>query len=245
MQCFTPTRTVLSLTEVAEELEIPKASALRVVSTLVKLGCLQNESEGKRYRLGLKMLDFGYACLAGLQFPDAAQPALERLVERTRESASMAILDGEEIVYVTRVAARQVMSVNLSVGARLPAHCTSMGRVLLAGLTDENLAAWLERATLDAYTPFTIVDKEQLAERVRATREYGYTITSQELEMGLTSAAAPVRNATGRVVAAINVSTFTSRYTDAELSERVVPTLVEFAQMISSTLGFTPGTRER
>jgi len=243
MECFSPSKAWLSLTDIAEELAIPKASAYRIVSTLVSVGCLQYDPDSKRYRLGLKTLEFGYACLAGLQFPEAAQPILEELANRTRESASMAILDGDEIVYVARVASRRVMSVNLSIGARLPVHCTSMGRILLAGLDEVALQKWLEGVDLVAYTPFTLLDKDQLAERVRLAREQGFTVTSQELEVGLTSAAAPVRNAQGRVVAAINVSTFTSRYTDVELNEKVVPTLVEAAQTISNALGFRPGVR--
>ncbi len=245
MECFSAGRASLSLTDIAEEMGIAKASAYRLVSTLVGVGCLQYDQETKRYRLGLKTLEFGHACLAGLGFPETAQPILEELVNRTRESASMAILDGDEIVYVARVASRRVMSVNLSVGARLPAHCTSMGRILLAGLDEAAFQRWLEVAELTAYTQFTIVDKAKLAERVSRAREQGFTVTSQELEVGLTSAAAPVRNAQGHVVAAINVSTFTSRYTDVELSEKVVPTLVEAAQTISNSLGFRPGIRRR
>jgi len=245
MECFSVRRPSLSLTEIAEEMGIPKPSAYRLAATLVSTGCLQYDPDTKRYRLGIKTLEFGHACLAGLGFPDAAQPILEELVHRTRESASMAILDGDEIVYVARVASRRVMSVNLSVGARLPAHCTSMGRILLAGLDEDEFRRWLDRAELTAYTQFTITDKQKLAERVRLAREQGYTVTSQELEMGLTSAAAPVRDAHGKVVAAINVSTFTSRYTDVELSEKVVPTLVEAAQTISSALGFRPGIRQQ
>jgi len=245
LDCFTPSRPTLSLTEIANRLDIPKATAHRLVGALEAIGCLLNDDDTGKYRLGIATLEWASAFLAGLRYPDVAQLYLERLADTVHESVSMAILDHREIVYVARVATRRVMSVNLSVGSRLPAHCTSMGRVLLADMEPAALHAYLQEAPLEAYTAQTVTSPAQLAANIARIGELGYALTSQELEVGLTSVAAPVRGPDGRVVAAINVSTFTPRYKDGELVDKVVPELVATAQAISSALGYRPGTREK
>lgn len=243
LHCFTPDNPSLQLTEIAAALGIPKGSAFRVIATLEELGYIQQDPTSKRYRLGVQVLALGQTCLAGLIYPDIALPHLEELAHKTRESASMAILDGNEIVYVARASIQRVMSSNLYVGSRLPSYCTSMGKVLLAHLGDETRQKLLANTELKAYTHKTITDPNQLRGTLEQIRLQGYAISDEELELNLKSAAAPIRNGSGAVVAAINVSMLASRVQQAELENTIIPRLLESAQAISNALGFRPGVR--
>lgn len=243
LQCFTPDTPSLALTAIAAEIGVPKGSAFRLVSTLEQLGYLRQDPETKRYRLGVKVLTLGQACLSGMVWPDVALPHLEELAKATRESASMAILDETEIVYVARASIRRVMSSNLFVGSRLPAYCTSLGKVLLAHLEPDELASLLAVVVFEPYTHLTVADADDLCASLATIRQQGYAISDRELDLTLRSIAAPVRDASGTVVAAINVSTFASRVPVNELEEHIIPRLLETANTISNALGFHPGAR--
>lgn len=243
LQCFTPESPSLPLTAIAAELGVPKGSAFRLVATLEQLGFLDQDPASKRYRLGVKVLALGQACLAGMVWPDVALPHLEELAKATRESASMAILDEADVVYVARASIHRVMSSNLFVGSRLPAYCTSLGKVLLAYLDDARLDAVLDATDFRRYTHLTVVDPTELRASLDTIRRQGYAISDRELDLTLRSIAAPVRDASGTVVAAINVSTFASRVPRDELEERIIPRLLASAQTISNALGHRPGAR--
>jgi len=237
LQCFTPDTPSLALTAIAAEIGVPKGSAFRLVSTLEQLGDLRQDP------LGVKVLTLGQACLSGMVWPDVALPHLEELAKATRESASMAILDETEIVYVARASIRRVMSSNLFVGSRLPAYCTSLGKVLLAHLEPDELASLLAVVVFEPYTHLTVADADDLCASLATIRQQGYAISDRELDLTLRSIAAPVRDASGTVVAAINVSTFASRVPVNELEEHIIPRLLETANTISNALGFRPGAR--
>lgn len=243
LQCFTPEAPSLALTEIAAKLDVPKGSVFRLVSTLESLGFLEQDPTSKRYRLGVKVLALGQAYLSGLEYPDVALPHLEELALDTRESASMAILDGDEIVYVARASIRRIMSGNLFVGSRLPSYCTSMGKVLLAHVGEPVLDELLRGARFEPFTHRTVRDADALRASLPGIRERGYAVSDRELDLTLRSVAAPVRGATGDVVAAINVSTFASRVPDHELEASLIPRLIETAHTISNALGFRPGAR--
>ena len=243
LQCFTPDAPSLPLTEIAAKLEIPKGSAFRLVSTLEQLGFIEQDAVTKHYRLGVKALALGQAYLSGLEYPGMALPHLESLANETGESASMAILDGSEIVYVARASIRRVMNSNLFVGSRLPCYCTSMGKVLLAHLAEERLDDLLANVSFERFTHKTVADADALRASLPVIREQGYAISDRELDLTLRSVAAPVHGASGRVVAAINVSTFASRVPEEELEQSFIPRLVETAHTISNALGYRPGAR--
>lgn len=243
LQCFTPDAPILPLTAIAAQLDIPKGSAFRLVSTLERLGFLEQDADSRQYRLGVKVLTLGQTFLSGLEYPDVALPHLEELALDTRESASMAILDGGEIVYVARASIRRIMSGNLFVGSRLPAYCTSMGKVLLAHLPVGQRDALLSAAPLEAYTHKTVTDPDALRASFEGVWSRGYAISDRELDLTLRSVAAPVRDAGGSVVAAINVSTFASRVPEEELEQALIPRLLETAHTVSNALGFRPGAR--
>jgi IclR family pca regulon transcriptional regulator len=241
IQVFSRERPALTLSEVARLTNITRATARRILLTLEKLGHVH--SDGKHFSLTPRVLSLGWAYLASLNLPELATPLMEDLVEQTKESCSMATLDPPDIVYVARVPTRRIMTVALGVGARLPAHATSMGRVLLAGLDDEELERFLEQTALERFTENTITDPRRLHEAVLETREQGWAIVDQELEVGLRSAAAPVRTSPVGTVAAINVSAAALRVSLEDFRERFLPALRETAAAISAAASRTPGAR--
>jgi IclR family transcriptional regulator, pca regulon regulatory protein len=232
IQVFSRERPSLTLSEVARLTDTTRATARRILLTLEKLGHVH--WDGKHFSLTPRVLTLGWAYLASLNLPELAMPMMEDLVERTKESCSMATLDPPDIVYVARVPTRRIMTVALGVGARLPAHATSMGRVLLAGLDDAALDRFLEGASLERYTENTITDPRALRDAVLKTREQGWAIADQELEVGLRSVAAPVRTAAGATLAAVNVSAAAQRVSLDEFCQRFRPALLETAAAISA-----------
>ncbi len=232
---FGPRTPELTLSEVARATELTRAAARRFLLTLSDLGYVR--FDGKRFRLTPKVLDLGYAYLSGLSLPGIAEPHLEELVKQTHESSSMSVLDGGDIVYVARVPTSRIMAVTISVGTRFPAYATSMGRVLLAGLDEAALEDYLGGVALQQLTDGTVRDVEELRARIAKARADGYALVDQELEAGLRSIAAPVRNRTGRVVAAVNVSSHVSRLSKEKARRELLPPLLRTVSAIEADLG--------
>ena len=224
----------LTLSGVAEATGLPRATARRALITLDHLGyagCTQG-----RFRLTPRVLDLGFACLSRLTLPRIAEPHLIELAGRVRDSASMAVLADSDILYVARVPTVRIMTVHITVGTRFPAHATSMGRVLLAGLPAEERDRLLRRTGLTALTRHTVTEPDRLARLLEDTARDGYALVDQELEEGLRSVAVPVRDRHGTVVAAVNVSTHASRSTVAATREQVLPRLRAAAARIEEDL---------
>ena len=224
----------LALSDVARLTGLTRAAARRFLLTLVKLGYV-NFSQG-RFSLRPRVLELGYAYLSSLSLPEVAMPHMEALVAQVNESCSIAVLDDTEIVYVARVPTRRIMSITLAVGTRLPAFATSMGRVLLAGLPDEELEDRLARIEITPLTSRTVKDKDALREILSAVRRQGYTATDQELEEGLRSLAVPLRNAAGAVTASLNLSVHASRASMAALRRDFLPLALRTAAAIEDDL---------
>ena len=224
----------MGLSEVARAAGLTRAAARRFLLTLVKLGYM-SFSDG-RFALTPRVLELGYAYLSSLTLPEVAQPHMEVLVAKVNESSSISVLDGTEIVYVVRVPTRRIMSITLSVGTRLPAYATSMGRVLLAGLPDEQLQERLARIEIEPLTAHTVKDKPALVKLLAGVRRQGYAAVDQELEEGLRSLAVPIRNASGEVVAALNLSAHASRASMAVLRRDYLPHAIEAAAAIEADL---------
>jgi IclR family transcriptional regulator, pca regulon regulatory protein len=199
----------LSLSEVAAAAGLSRAAARRFLHTLVHLGYMHNN--GGRFSLRPKILELGYAYLSSLTLPEVAMPHLEELVEQVRESSSVSELDGDDVVYIARVPAKRIMRVTISVGTRFPAYATSMGRVLLAAKPDDWLTEYLSSVSLHGLTGHTITSPGALRQELRNIRSRGWALVDQELEEGLRSLAAPIRDADGAVVAAVNISTHAAR----------------------------------
>jgi IclR family transcriptional regulator, pca regulon regulatory protein len=211
----------LALSDVARTTGLTRAAARRFLLTLVKLGYV-NFADG-RFSLRPRVLELGYAYLSSLTLPEVAQPHMEALVAKVNESSSISVLDDLEVVYVVRVPTRRIMSITLSVGTRLPAYATSMGRVMLANLPDEELEERLSRIDIRQLTARTVADKDALRAILTATRKQGYAATDQELEEGLRSLAVPIRDASDVVIAALNVSVHASRASMAVLRRDFLP----------------------
>jgi IclR family transcriptional regulator, pca regulon regulatory protein len=222
---FSQQRRKMSIAQLSLRTGIPRAAVRRCLYTLGKLGYVSSE-DGGMFALRPQILSLGHAYLSSVPLVMAAQPVLDQVSESIHESCSLAILDGDEILYVARSSAStRIMSIDLGVGSRLPAHCTSMGRVLLAGMADPELATFLRRVKLAPFTNRTIVNKDALGETVARVRKQQYAVVDQELEIGLRSIAVPVKDFRDRIAAAINVSVQAPRVSVAEMEKTFLPAL--------------------
>lgn len=222
----------MTLSAVAASTALPRATARRSLLTLQRLGYVDCRAD--RFGPLPRVLDLGYPLLSALPLGALAQPHLADLVRRVHESASVAVLDGDDIRYVARVAAGRIMSVTITVGTRFPAHATSMGRVLLAGLAPEQRAAWLARAELAPLTGFTVTSPDRLGAVLEQVGRDGYAMVDQELEEGLRAVAVPVRGGSGEVIAAVNVSLHAERTSAQEARATILPALREAAERITA-----------
>ena len=224
----------LGLSEVARAAGLTRAAARRFLLTLVELGYVSS-GDGK-FRLTPRVLELGYAYLSGLTLPEVAEPHMEELVASVNESSSISVLDGTEIVYIVRVPTRRIMSITLSVGSRLPAYATSMGRVLLANLPDHELEQRLAATEFEPLSPRTVKDVDALRAVLKKVRKQGYAATDQELEEGLRSLAVPIHDVSGEVIAALNVSVHASRGTMTALRRDFLPLTLNTAAAIEADL---------
>jgi IclR family pca regulon transcriptional regulator len=225
-----------SLAELAQLTGFSRPAVRRFLITLERMGYVRSNGAG-RWSLTPRVLTIGQHYTETNALIELAQPHLLELAERTHESASLATLDGSEVVYVARVPVRRIMSINVSVGTRVPVHATSMGRVLLAWAPPPVIDEILARGPLRAITPHTVTDPEELRAVLGTVREQGYSVVSEELESGLLSASAPVRDRSGCVVAALASSTSVGRADVDTLRRDVVPLLVAAADRLSESLG--------
>ncbi|WP_260956999.1 pca regulon transcriptional regulator PcaR [Pseudomonas citri] len=235
VQAFQERKRHLTIAQISHRTEIPRAAVRRCLHTLIKLGYAT--TDGRTYSLLPKVLTLGHAYLSSTPLAVSAQPYLDRMSEQLHEACNMATLEGDDILYIARSATTQrLISVDLSVGGRLPAYCTSMGRILLAALDDASLRDYLDHADLQAKTSRTLHTPEALLECLQEVRKQGWCIVDQELEQGLRSIAVPVYDASGQVVAALNVSTHAGRVSRNELEQRFLPGLLGASRDLSAQL---------
>jgi IclR family transcriptional regulator, pca regulon regulatory protein len=234
IRCFSSERPSLTLSEVAERTGLTRAAARRFLLTLQELGYVG--STGRQFSLRPRVLALGYAYLSSFSVAQIAQPHLEDLAEELHESCSASVLDGDDIVYVARASANRIMTIALTVGTRLPPYPTSMGRVLLASLPEEELDAHLRRTELRKLTERTVVDETELRQILAKVAAQGWAAVDQELEAGVRSIAVPIRDSSGRVVAAINASAHAARVQMRTLEKQFLPRLLNAAQQIDAEL---------
>lgn len=235
IQAFTPQSPQMTISQLSARTGLSRAAVRRCLYTLCKLG-FAGTDEAQRYSLRPKMLTLANTYTASSTLASAAQSILERMSSALGESFSVATLDGEDIVYIARTSVTRVMSVDLHVGSRLPAFCTSMGRVLLAYLPQDQLEQYLLRATYTQYTPRTITSADKLRLALRNVRRNGYALCDQEYEIGLRSLAVPVQAPNGRVVATVNLSGHAPRMPMLEMQTRFLPHLRNAANELSAFL---------
>lgn len=234
LEVFSSADTRLSVSEVAHAADLDRSAARRCLLTLAELGYAQYD--GKYFSLTPRVLRLGMGALAAMPLPQIIQPWLDRLSERIGESVSVAILDETEIVYVARAAQHRVMSIGVMPGSRLPAHCTSMGRVLLAALTDDEVLAILARSNLAPRTVNSIAHADAILSELRTVREQGYACVDQEVELGLRSIAVPIYSTRGTVEAALNVGVAAAQRSIEELVSDVLPGLRDIQKSVGVLL---------
>jgi IclR family transcriptional regulator, pca regulon regulatory protein len=232
IRAFDGTHAELTLSEVAASTGVTRAAARRFLLTLAELGYVR--VEGRYFSLTARVLELGYAYLSSLSLPEVAEPHLEALVKDVNESSSVSVLDGHDVVYVARVPTSRIMTVVISVGTRFPAYATSMGRVLLAGLTDAELDAYLDAVDLVPLTTRTVSSIAALRGEITRARSQGFALVNQELEDGLRAIAAPIRDRTGRIIAALNVSAHASRTSLEVMRRDLLPPLLKTAARIEA-----------
>lgn len=235
IETFTADRPRQSIAEVAAASGLDRATARRCLLTLTRQGYA--EWDGKFFTLTPRVLRLGTACLAAMPLPQLVQPVLDALSDEIGESSSVSILDGDEIVYIARAAQQKVMSIALMPGSRLPAHCTSMGRVLLAALPEDEARRRLGPGPLPARTPLTLTDPEAVMRRLAQVRADGHALNDQEIEIGLRSIAVPVLSARGKVVAALNIGVSAARATPEDLRRHFLPALLRVQDTLRRMLG--------
>ena len=223
LECFSADHPRLTIAQVAEMTGFDRATARRFLLTLHHLGYAGYD--GIHFTPEPRILRLGMGALAALPLPQIVQPWLDQLSERIGQSCSVAILDDTEIVYVARAAQRRVMSIGLMPGSRLPAHCSSLGRVLLAALPPEQAARIVERSDLTPRTVHSKHDPQAILTEIGKVREQGYAVIAQEIELGLCSLAVPIYDAKGRAVAALNTGMAALHATPEALSGTYLPAL--------------------
>jgi IclR family pca regulon transcriptional regulator len=234
IRAFDADRSALTLSDVARATGLTRAAARRFLLTLADLGYVR--TDGRLFSLTPRVLELGYSYLSGQTLPQLAQPHLERLSRTVRESTSVSVLDGTDIVYVARVPTARIMSVAITVGTRFPAYAASMGRVLLAGLPPAELDAYLASVRPEPLTTRTVRDAGALRTELEAVRAQGWAIVDQELEDGLLAVAAPITDRSGRTVAAVNVSLHAARSSVESIRRDTLPALLDTAAAISADL---------
>ncbi len=227
LESFTPLEPRLTLTEAARRSGVSRATARRMLLTLVSLGYAH--TDGRHFELTPKVLGLGHGYWSGRGWHELLRPSLEHLSGAVGESSSAAVLSEDDVMYVCRVHTRRIMRIDLGLGTRLPAFATSMGRVLLAGLSDDVLRDRLQAMDRRRFTEHTVTDPARLLELIRRAREEGHAVVDQELERGLRSAAVPVRDAEGRIVLALNTSMQAGHEDLQDSVARVLPELTACA----------------
>lgn len=231
---FTGDRPALTVTQVAEVTDLTRAAARRFLLTLTDLGYLT--TDGALFRQTPRVLDIGASYLAGLSLPQAAHSHLTALAQELDETATLTVLDGQDVLYISRVAAPRLHSVTLNVGNRLPAWVTSMGRVLIAALPDAVREEFLKQLVPQGFTSYTISKIDDLRAELQTVREQGWCLVEQELDEGMRGVAVPITRG-GEVIAALNVSIQPGRAKREVLTDRVIPLLHTTAQRIAEDFG--------
>ena len=242
LSAFKPATPELGISELARVLGLTRSTSHRYVATLARLGYLQQNPQSRKYRLGPKVLDLGFSAINSMELRQIAATHLQQLSDETGHTVNMAILDGTDIVYIERCRSSQQgqreIDLNLHVGSRLPAYCTSMGKVLLAGLPELELAAVLDQVQFQQRGPNTLIERKALVDALAAVRDAGIAVNNEELAYGLRSVAAPIRNRSGEVTAALNLAVHRTMLSTEDLVERYAPSVQRTAAAISAELGY-------
>jgi IclR family transcriptional regulator, pca regulon regulatory protein len=234
LECFDGDHPRLAIADVSEITGFDRATARRCLLTLHHLGYAAYD--GKYFTLTPRVLRLGMGALAALPLPQIVQPWLDQLSDKIGQSCSVSILDGAEIVYIARAAQRRVMSIGLMPGSRLPAHCTSMGRVLLAALPDDAISTLIATSDLTPRTVHSLHDPDEIIAEIKRVRLAGYAMIDQEVELGLSSLAVPVYDAKGRIPAALNIGMASLHASPEAMRNTYLPALLKVQEGLRRVL---------
>ena len=241
LSAFGSDRSTAGVSELSRELGLSRSTTHRYIATLTSLGYLQQDAESKRYRLGPRVLDLGFAAINSMDIREISVPHLQALSDATGFTVNLAILDGPDVVYIERCrtsrSGQRQIDLNLHVGSRLPAYCTGLGKALLAFLPEERFEEILDQEDLVARGPNTITGRVALRAEMERVRAMGLAVNNEELAYGLRSIAAPIRSSSGEVVAALNLAVHRSMVSIDDLIERYGPTVKRTAAAISEEIG--------
>jgi IclR family pca regulon transcriptional regulator len=235
---FGPNSSSQTLTQVAEATGLDRAGARRFLLTLEKLGYVRRE--GRTFNLTPRVLELGYSFLSTLPLRSIAEPIVRELVQEVNESSSVSVLDGSDIVYIVRVPVKKIMTITLSIGSRIPAYCTAMGRILLGDRQPNEVKQLLKDSDVTRHTRFTITSRAEIMKAIEADHDKGWSMCNQELEEGICSIAVPLLDREGRAAAAMNITANLSRTTPAEMVSRFLPCLKKSAEKINVALRLKP-----
>ncbi len=238
---YTRETPALTLTEITKATNLNKTTVYRILTTLENSGYLIRDPDTKRYRPGLKVLQLGFASISSLEVRQVARIYLEQLSQQVSETVSLSVLDGPDIIYVDRVRNQGIVGVVLGIGSRLPAHCASMGKAMLAHLPSAELRQYLDEVVLEPCTPKSLGDRQALESELALVRKQGYAINDEELELGLRAVAAPIWDNSKRVVAAVNITGFTSSISQERLVGELAESVHNTAAQITQALGYMEG----
>ena len=235
---FSRRQPILSVTDVAAELGVSRASAFRLTYTLEYLGFLQKPRNSKKYQLGPKVLALGFGYLSSQDLIELSRDDLLDFTEELGVSSHLVQLDDMDVVYIARYAANQHIASNVHVGTRFPAYATAPGQIMLAGLSSVELRTALKQVELTSYTRHTPVEFDQLIERIQRGAKQGYLVSWGYFDKSLASVSVPIRNSSGELIAAMNITCPVSQFSRAEFDRNVVPRAREVAALVSQRLGF-------
>lgn len=240
LSAFSEEKPALSLTNISQRLQLNKTTTYRLLCTLVSLGYLQRDEQTKLYRPSLEVLRLGFVVLSGMEVRQIAGPHLRRLAGEVQETVNLVVLDQHEVVYIDRVGSKHMVSIYRPVGSRLPAYCTSSGKMLLAHLPPDELDRALHATTWIPFTDKTIMTPEKLKNNLTTIRQQGFAESYGEMLPELCAVAAPIRQHDGQVVAAINISAPSHRVSQQKLLDDLAPQVILTSQQISRGLGCPP-----
>ena len=235
---FSHDNPALSLTEITAQTGLNKTTVFRLLNTLEKAGYLVRDTSTRRYHPGINVLRLGFSAITSLDFRKVAHPFLEQLSQQVNETVSMSILDEMEVVYIDRVRNQQIMGVLLGLGSRLPANCSSMGKVILSHLPFEEVTRRLENKPLTLLTYKSLPNLAELKAELVRIRQQGYAINDEEIEIGLRAVAAPIMDHNNRVVAAINITGLAARISLERITGELAEAVCKTAYQISQALGY-------
>ncbi len=237
---FSAQRPYLTLSQIVQDLKMNKSTAYRVLATLQGLQYLEQDVSTRQYRPGLRVLQLGFAAINSMEVGQVIHPYLEKLSLQLSETVSLAVLSGFQATYIDRIRNQMIVGVVLGIGSSLPAHCTSLGKVLLADLPVSQLDQLLAKNELKAFTPKTLVEVEKLKAELCEVKFRGYALDDEELATGLRAAAAPIYNGSGQVIAAANVTGTIHTISYDRLERVIIPALLDMTRRVSNAMGYRP-----